>query len=152
MITFQSVVDFTVSTPAIVAELYARLPANGSELVLFDINRNANFGPLLRPSADALLGRLERMMPPPPRAWRSTIIANIGTDSSAVQERSVAAGAGTAQTRALGLSVPSDVYRCRTWRCRSRSTTACRGSRLTRPTTSACSSVRWSRTASAACW
>ena len=28
--------------------LYARLPANGSELVLCDLNRNAKFGPLLR--------------------------------------------------------------------------------------------------------
>ncbi|RZT91968.1 alpha/beta hydrolase [Rivibacter subsaxonicus] len=110
VITFQSVVDFTVSTPAIVTELYAHLPANGSELVLFDINRNAKFGPVLRPSADALLGRLERIMPPPPRAWRSTIVANIDGTSSAVQERTVAAGAAGEQVRPLGLSFPSDIY------------------------------------------
>src|SRR5262249_16998435 len=35
VLTFQSVVDFTVSTRAIVNALYAKLPANGSELVLF---------------------------------------------------------------------------------------------------------------------
>ena len=40
--------DFTVSTRAIVSALYAHLPANGSELVLFDVNRNTKFGPLLR--------------------------------------------------------------------------------------------------------
>lgn len=110
VITFQSVVDFTVSTPAIVSDLYAHLPANGSELVLFDINRNAKFGPILRPSADALLARLERIMPPPPRAWRSTIVANIDGASGAVQERRVVAGATTEQIRPLGLSFPSDVY------------------------------------------
>jgi hypothetical protein len=38
---FQSVIDFTVSTPAIVRRLYASLPDNGSELVLFDVNRRA---------------------------------------------------------------------------------------------------------------
>ena len=31
-----------------ITSLYAHLPANGSELVLFDLNRNAKFGPLLR--------------------------------------------------------------------------------------------------------
>jgi len=33
VLTFQSVVDFTASTPAILSALYAHLPANGSELV-----------------------------------------------------------------------------------------------------------------------
>jgi hypothetical protein len=42
VLTFQSVIDFTVSTPAIVRRLYASLPDNGgSELVLFDVNRRA---------------------------------------------------------------------------------------------------------------
>ena len=38
MLTFQSIVDATVSTPAVVNLLYDRLPRNGSELVLFDVN------------------------------------------------------------------------------------------------------------------
>ncbi|MGH8699040.1 MAG: alpha/beta hydrolase, partial [Burkholderiales bacterium] len=46
ILTFQSLVDFTVSTRAIVTALYANLPANGSELVLFDLNRNAKLGPM----------------------------------------------------------------------------------------------------------
>ncbi len=32
--------DYTVSTRSIIANLYHYLPANGSELVLFDINRS----------------------------------------------------------------------------------------------------------------
>jgi alpha-beta hydrolase superfamily lysophospholipase len=41
ILTFQSLIDFTVSTRAIVSALYAYLPANSSELVLFDDNRTA---------------------------------------------------------------------------------------------------------------
>ena len=52
ILTFQSVVDFTVSTRAIVDALYVHLPENGSELVLLDLNRNAKFGPLLRSAAE----------------------------------------------------------------------------------------------------
>jgi alpha-beta hydrolase superfamily lysophospholipase len=55
ILTFQSVIDFTVSTRAIVSSLYAHLPANGSELVLFDLNRDAKLGALLRSAAAAPL-------------------------------------------------------------------------------------------------
>ncbi len=41
MLTFQSVVDNTVSASAIVTHLYDKLPANGSELVMYDVNRNS---------------------------------------------------------------------------------------------------------------
>ncbi|MGB5733978.1 MAG: alpha/beta hydrolase, partial [Thiohalocapsa sp.] len=50
VLTVQSVLDFTVSTPAIISGLYARLPENGSELVLFDVNQTIKFGPLMRPA------------------------------------------------------------------------------------------------------
>ncbi len=39
ILTFQSVMDSTVSTRAVVESLYRYLPDNGSELVVFDINR-----------------------------------------------------------------------------------------------------------------
>ena len=55
VLTFQSVIDFTVSTRAIVNALYQNLPAQGSELVLFDINHNTLIGPLLRPTAETVL-------------------------------------------------------------------------------------------------
>ena len=41
ILTFQSVVDNTVTASAIVTNLYARLPANGSELVVYDVNRSS---------------------------------------------------------------------------------------------------------------
>ncbi len=107
VLTFQSVVDFTVSTRAIVDALYARLPANGSELVLFDLNRNAKLGPLLRSSAANLA---DRVLPPAPRRFRSVMIANAAPDRSSVVERVVEAGATDEQTRDLGLSYPHDVF------------------------------------------
>ena len=41
IITFQSVVDNTVSARAIVSLLYDKLTANGSQLVVYDVNRNS---------------------------------------------------------------------------------------------------------------
>ncbi len=107
ILTFQSVVDFTVSTRAIISALYVHLPANGSELVLFDLNRNAKFDPLLRSSTDNILTRI---LPEPPRRFRTTIITNVTPDSSAVVERVTEAEATTEQTRELGLSYPLGVF------------------------------------------
>lgn len=50
VLTFQSVMDSTVSTQAVVDSLYRYLPDNGSELVIFDINQAANLRALFRPS------------------------------------------------------------------------------------------------------
>ena len=107
ILTFQSVVDFTVSTRAIVTALYDQLPANGSELVLFDVNRNAKFSPLLRANVETAI---ERLLPPPPRKYRTTIIANAANDTREVVERVTEAGATTEQSRMLGLIYPGEVY------------------------------------------
>ena len=107
ILTFQSAVDSTVSTSAVIDVLYARLPANGSELVLYDLNRSASFGPLLRPAAgDAL----DAMLPARPRPYRITIVTNESPDSSAVVERSAEAGALDERSRPLGLAFPRGVF------------------------------------------
>jgi alpha-beta hydrolase superfamily lysophospholipase len=105
--TFQSLVDFTVSTRAVVTALYANLPANGSELVLFDLNRNARLGPLLRPGTNSLLART---LPPPPRGYRTTVITNASTGSDEIVERVTEAGATAEQVRTLGLRYPLGVF------------------------------------------
>ncbi|WP_448204853.1 alpha/beta hydrolase [Azospirillum sp. sgz302134] len=107
ILTFQSVMDFTVSTRAILSGLYAHLPDNGSELVLFDVNRNTKFGPLLSSASDTMLARI---LPDPPRRFRTTIITNADADSPDVVERVTEAGAETEQVNALGLVYPFDVY------------------------------------------
>ena len=107
VLTFQSVVDFTVSTRAIVSALYAKLPANGSELVLFDLNRNAKFGPLLRRSTDTVL---ERLLPEPPRTFRTTVVTNAGRGTDVVVARTIEAGATSEQVHELGLAFPQGVF------------------------------------------
>jgi alpha-beta hydrolase superfamily lysophospholipase len=107
ILTFQSVVDFTVSTPALVDALYERLPENGSELVLYDLNRSAPFGPLLRPSAAAAL---DGLLPPAPRRFRATILTNASADVQDVVERTVEAGGSDETVRAIGLAYPPAVF------------------------------------------
>jgi len=107
VLTFQSVVDFTVSTPAILTALYSLLPDNGSEIVLFDVNRTVKFGPLLRPSAYVAL---DQLTPTAPQSYRFTAIVNARDDSDATVERSIAPGQLTAEDRALTLPYPPGVF------------------------------------------
>ena len=107
ILTFQSLIDFTVSTRAIVTSLYARLPANGSELVLFDLNRSVKFGPLLRSGSDL---RPDRVLPPAPRRFRSTLVTNADIHSREVVAQVTEAGSTTVQTRPLGLEFPLEVF------------------------------------------
>lgn len=107
ILTFQSLTDFTVSTRAVIDALYARLPNNGSELVLFDLNRSTKFGPLLRPTAETLLSRL---LPDAPRRYRTTIVTNTNPDSREMVARVTEAGAVTEDVRPLGLTYPKEVY------------------------------------------
>jgi alpha-beta hydrolase superfamily lysophospholipase len=107
ILTFQSVVDFTVSAPAIVSALYDYLPANGSELVLFDINRSVDFGPVLRASVERAA---DRLVPPPPRRYRLSLITNAGPGLPQVVERATPAGSDAVLIRSLNLSYPRSVF------------------------------------------
>jgi len=107
VLTFQSVVDFTVSTPAILSALYAHLPANGSDLVLFDVNRAAIVGPLMRSAAETVLTRI---LADPPRRFRTAIVTNAAADSYDVIERVTEAGAVTEQVQPLELAFPPGIF------------------------------------------
>lgn len=107
VLTFQSVMDSTVSTRAIISAFYANLPENGSELVLFDLNRAAKLGLLLRPSADTAVARL---LNEPPRKFRTVIITNANVDSIDVVERVTEVGEINEHVTPLGLAYPRDVY------------------------------------------
>ena len=113
VLTFQSVMDFTVSTRAIITALYMQLPSNGSELVLFDRNSNSKVGALLRPAVDLALGR---MLPAPPLSFRLTVIANAHPGSDDVVERIIEAGSST-EHKPLDQSYPGNVFRFRMSLC-----------------------------------
>lgn len=107
VVTFQSVVDFTVSAQAIVDALYRRLPANGSELVLFDINRRSAFRPLIHHGVDT---QIERLLPAAPRPYRTTLVTNIDDRTDAVVARTIEAGGTAESVEELGLAFPRGVF------------------------------------------
>lgn len=73
VLTFQSVEDTTVSTVAVISNLYAYLPKNGSELVLFIINRSPAYGPVVQSALSLLTNQI---LPAPPRKYSVTLISN----------------------------------------------------------------------------
>ncbi len=97
VLAFQSAADATVSSRAVVEALFARLPANGSELVLFDINRAASIGPLLAPGAVAAA---DALVPPGARRWALTTVTNASPDTPEV----------AANGAPLGLRWPAGVF------------------------------------------
>jgi alpha-beta hydrolase superfamily lysophospholipase len=107
VLTFQSVMDFTVSTPAVLTALYAYLPANGSELVLFDVNRDQKVGTLLSARSSRAL---ERLMPPLPELYRLTVIASTADGAGGTVERVFEPGQESPQTRELDIPYPPEVF------------------------------------------
>ncbi|WP_374389958.1 alpha/beta hydrolase [Sandaracinobacter sp.] len=107
ILTFQSAVDSTVSAPAVVDGLYAHLPANGSELVLFDINRAAYVGPFVRQSAKTAL---ERMRPTGRHNYRLSIVANAAPGDPETVVRSYAPDATVPVEEPLGIPYRRDFF------------------------------------------
>ncbi|MGF6416131.1 alpha/beta hydrolase [Paraburkholderia sp. MM5482-R1] len=107
ILTFQSVTDFTVSTPAVMSALYDKLPENGSEVVLFDVNRSVRFRTFLRSASYTALSRLLRIGP---QNYRTTVIANVSPDSAHTVERSVYAGEVQTRVKPLDIDYPQDIF------------------------------------------
>lgn len=107
VLTFQSVMDSTVSTRAVVDSLYRYLPDNGSELVIFDINQAANLRALFRPSSYSAVNTL---LPPAPGLYTTTVITNTAPDTNQTVARSTKAGALTETVTPLHIAWPQDMY------------------------------------------
>jgi alpha-beta hydrolase superfamily lysophospholipase len=107
ILTFQSIVDTTVSTAAVVHDLYDQLRGNGHELVVFDINRRAGLEPYIRPSDATLVGTLAAGGP---RLYRRTLITNASADVQDVVARSVAPQQTVTEDTPLGLAWPEQIF------------------------------------------
>ena len=107
ILAFQSLVDATVSIDAMVHGLFDQLDANGSELVVFDINRLSGMAPFIDPASASLLSRLTDASP---RHYVRTLVTNADRDSLEVVERSARAETTTITTRPLGLAWPRDMF------------------------------------------
>ncbi|VUC78195.1 membrane protein [Raoultella terrigena] len=107
VLTFQSVMDSTVSTRAVVDSLYRYLPQNGSELVIFDINQAANLRALFRP---ALYSAVSALLPPAPRQYSTTVITNASPTTYETVARTTPAGEKAERVTPLNLAWPQDMY------------------------------------------
>lgn len=107
VLAFQSVMDSTVSTRAVVTGLFDQLPANGSELVVFDINQAASFRPLFKPSSWTATSAL---LPVAQRRYGVTIITNADAHSFSTVAKITPAGSTLETVVPLAQAWPQDVY------------------------------------------
>ena len=107
MLVFKSAVDATVSTDALVDRLLGKLPGNGNELVLFDINRSAIASVLLVSDPGPFT---KRLIEDPSLPFGITFISNDDeTSMSIVQRYKPAFSAEITQTTDLDLEWPRGI-------------------------------------------
>jgi len=107
ILTFQSVVDSTISAPAISSSLYDHLPANGSELVLYDINRESTLLQLVENAADDPVNRYRSAAP---LNYDVIILRNRSPSSVAVDSWFLSAGATEPVVEKTTYSWPDDLF------------------------------------------
>jgi alpha-beta hydrolase superfamily lysophospholipase len=107
VLAFQSIVDATVSTQAVVRDLFDQLPGGSHELVVFDINRHAGLDPYIRPADKALVASLAAGGP---RAYRRTLVTNVSAETLDVGTRTVAPHSSDIVEAPIGLAWPAQVF------------------------------------------
>jgi hypothetical protein len=106
-LAFQSVVDATVSAPALVTGLFDRLPGGEHELVLFGINRFADIESILKRDPSAWLHAILRNAD---KSFTISAVTNASEETRAVVLRRRKPGQTEVTKDKLGLSWPRDVY------------------------------------------
>lgn len=107
VLAFQSVMDSTVSTRAVVESLFNQLPENGSELVMFDINQAASFRPLFKPSSWTAVSEL---LPTAVRRYTVTIITNASANTFNTVAKTTLAGSKQETVSSLDTRYPQEIY------------------------------------------
>jgi alpha-beta hydrolase superfamily lysophospholipase len=107
VLTFMSLADATVLVEAVVSGLHDRLVDQDSELVIFDINRQAKMLDFFRTDpAERLTSLTERKSTP----YRLTVISNMDETTDTLEEWSRPAGATEATITPLDLEWPRSFY------------------------------------------
>lgn len=107
ILAFSSIVDATVSTPALVNSLFQRLPSGAHELVLFDINREAEMEPIMKSDP---MAAIETLSTDPGLPFTLSLVGNEHKRSRAVVSRGKRPGETAFSETKLGLSWPGEVY------------------------------------------
>ncbi len=107
VLTFASVVDATVPIQAVITRLYNHLPENGSELVLFDVNRESDMQQFINTSFEV---GLKTTLEPEDLNYSVTLITNRTPDTSAIMARTRASGASSWREEPFSSEWPQGVY------------------------------------------
>lgn len=107
ILAFSSIVDATVSAPVLIKGLFNRIPDNGHELVLFDINSMAEVGPILNWSPTEMFNALTEH---PERTFTLSLVTNVDAASHEVMLSSISPGKDEAVDEFLELRWPGDLY------------------------------------------
>ena len=107
ILAFQSVVDATVSTSAVVTGLFQKLPAAGHELVLFDINRINEAAKFFNNDPKPYLDRMfyDEELP-----YTLTLVANENETSREVHFMRRESGKTRLDTLPLGIAWPKGIH------------------------------------------
>ncbi len=107
VLTFQSIVDNTVGATAIVSTVYDRLPPNGSELVLYDVNRNSTMLHLMEKVPEEPADQFTALAP---LNFGVRILKNRDPSSNAIDVQTFAAGQTEAMIEETNLRWPTEIY------------------------------------------
>jgi len=107
ILTFQSAVDNTIDERAIITNLYERIPANGSELVIYDVNRNSTYLHLMKSRPGNPARYFESVAP---LKYGVIILGNNDRYSRGVSTSTLIAGRTSPVIRKTDLSWPRGVY------------------------------------------
>ena len=107
ILTFMSVVDDTVSSEAVVSLLYGRLPENGSDIVVYDVNRNSTIVHLMKRMPANPVDYFKSMAP---LNYGVIILRNSASDKEDVVSASLLPGTTDLEIRETGLEWPLGVY------------------------------------------
>jgi len=107
ILAFSSLIDATVSAPALINGLFNRLSPGEHELVLFDINRNADMDSIFKWTPDAMIEALQKK---PERSYTLTLVGNEHPHSAKVLALTRSPGQTTPSEKDLNLFWPKELY------------------------------------------
>jgi len=107
VIAFQSVVDATVSTPAVVDGLFKRLPVGSHELVLFDINRRVEVNELLSRNPKV---RIKPLLTGDKLTFALSLMTNRDLENPNVMIRRRPAGKSEVTEKPIAFAWPEGIY------------------------------------------
>jgi len=106
ILTFQSAVDNTVSARAIVTLLYDNLPANGSRLIVYDINRHSTLLQLMKRPPGDIVDYFHSMAP---LDFGITVLRNRTSAGNEIDAFTLQSGDSETSTEETSFTWPRDV-------------------------------------------